>query len=233
MGIRHWITNLFKPNVAEMKANGNVAKLVNAMVNDSRISREAEAALLEMGSSAVKPLIGLLNGDFERRLAVARILAQIVDPRCVEPLIGLLKDDSILCEIATRGLAKQKTVGSIEALCNALTKYDAYVKLLAARALEEIADASAVTPLIRVAQDPKASVHVQTLLRSVLDRDAVNVPTDVLRQAAQMNDSYVLIFAQIDTSCSFVTFNVTDDECDFTQIKQMARQELIRRGLDA
>jgi len=188
-----------------MKERGDTIGLINALKHtDYKIRTAAAEALIALGISAVAPLAGVLEtGDVYLRRKVVPILAKCRDAR------------------------------AMEALCRALRDDDGYVRLLAMHALEENADARAVAPLIRVAQDPKASVHVQTVLRSVLDRTADTVPAEVLRQAAQMNDSYVLIFAQVDTSCTFTTYNVTSEEADFTQIKQMARQELIRRGLDA
>lgn len=238
MAKHNWLSGLpfFKPSVAKMKANGDVKGLVNALDTfDYRIYQAAEKALLELGDSAIEPLIDLLFAhNSTRRQQAANILARITNGRCIEPMIRLLKEGNVgLRQTAVSSLAKYKDPRAIEALCWALKDADGYVRLLAMHALETNADASAVAPLVKVAQDPQASVHVQTILRLVLDHAATTVSTGDLRQAAQLNDSYVLIFAQIDTSCGFRTYNVTSEDADFSQIKQMARQELIRRGVDA
>jgi HEAT repeat protein len=209
MAKRHWLWNFLFPKttIADMKARGDVAGLVKALDHhDTEIRQVAQEALRALGKHAIEPLIGLLKkGEipFPPRRIVISILAQSRDARAIETLCWMLTDE------------------------------DEYVRIFVARALENDPDAHAVAPLIQVAQDAKASVHVQTVLRATLDQAANMVPTEVLRQAAQMNDSYVLIFAQVETSCTFRTYNVTHEEADFTQIKQMARQELIRRGLEA
>lgn len=216
--MRHWLRRLLFPNsngsdqtdaapktnIAEMKERGDVTGLITIIKGkDYTAHHEAVQALMALADSAVEPVIGLLDDGKVSRSTVVAILAHSRDLQAIEALCRLLNDD------------------------------DGYVQIIADRALEDNPDPRAVAPLIQAAQDPKASGRVQAALAYTLYQTAKDVPTDVLRQAVQMNDSYVLIFAQVDTSCSFRTYNHTQEETDFTQIKQLARQELIRRGLEA
>jgi HEAT repeat protein len=218
MALRHWLWNLLFPktnvspqthtaskiNIAEMQAHGDVAGLIDALkMRDYTIQGEVIHALIALGDITLEPLIALLDSGEVPRSTVAAILATSRDTRAIESLCRLLNDD------------------------------DGYVQIVADRALEDNPDARAVAPLIQAAQDPKATGRVQAALAYTLYQTADKVPTEVLRQAVQLNDTYVLIFAQVDTSCTFRTYNVTREEADFTQIKQIARQELIRRGLEA
>lgn len=241
-GKPHWLVSLLfgpnfgKPNVERMKAERDIPGLIDTLSNrEYGLSWPAATALIELGAPAVEALIGrIAMADETLRSEIARVLGQIADPRGVEPLIRLAKDESVrVRQWAVYALTRSESPRVTEALCEALADDDSGVQHTASSALQTRIDARIAATLIRVAQNPKASVEVQDLLRYVLDRSADTVSTEDLRRAAQLNDSYVLIFVQAETSCTFTTFNTTAEECDFTQIKQMARQELIRRGLEA
>jgi len=194
-----------KSNIERMKERGDAAGLLNALESfDPKVRNDAAEALGSLGSAGVDSLLALLKeGDSTQRRAVIPILAKYEDSRA--------KD----------------------ALCWALIDTDGYVQYLAKRVLNKRGDPGTTETLIEVAQHPKATVHVQTALRSVLYQAPEGVAEEALRKLVAMNDSYVLIFAQVDTSCSFKTMCVSSEEADFSRIKQLARQELIRRGLDA
>lgn len=241
-GKPNWLVSLLfgpnagKPNVERMKAERDIPGLIDAL--DYRgydVSWPAATALIELGAPAVETLIGRIDtADDNLRIAITRILGRIADARSVEPLVRLAKENNItLRQTAVYALTGFDSILSLHALCEALADADPAVQHMASTALEAHPDACIVATLIRVAQNPKASAGVQTVLRLVLDRAAATVSTEDLRRAAQLNDSYVLIFAQTETSCTFTTYTTTNGECDFTQIKQMARQELILRGLGA
>lgn len=58
---------------------------------------DAVDVLVEIGEPTVKPLIQYLKDeDFHFRAIVAEILGKIKDPRAIEPLIQLLKDEKNL-----------------------------------------------------------------------------------------------------------------------------------------
>lgn len=237
-GTPNWLLSLLfgpnygKPNVKRMQAERDIVGLIDALsYREYAISWAAQTALIELGAPAVEPLIDRIpTADTMLRIHIARILGQIADVRAVEPLVRLSKEGHInLRQTALGGLARFDNMVALIALCEALADEDGGIQETATKALEAHADGRIVATLIRMAQNPKASVGVQTVLRLALDRAAATVSTEDLRRAAHLNDSYVLIFAQAETSCSFTTYNLTTEECDFTQIKQMARQELIRQ----
>jgi len=241
-GKPNWLLSLLfgpnygKPDVKRMQAERDIPGLIDALSSrEYGVSWPAATALIELGAPAVEALVGRIDtADDTVRIAIARILGQIADPRAVEPLVRLAKANYItLRQTAVYALTRFDSILSLHALCEALADDDPGVQDMAATALQSHADGRIVATLIDMAQNPKASVGVQTVLRLALDRAAATVSTEDLRRAAQLNDSYVLIFAQAETSCTFTTYNTTAEECDFSQIKQMARQELIRRGLEA
>lgn len=228
-----------KPSVEKMKREGDVAGLIDALDynrhKDYHRYQDAYSALVEVGAPAVAPLLVLLEQKQDwLRYTVARLLGVIADRRAVEPLVRMLQEPAGSArQAAAAALGRFDDPRAIEALCRALVDEDPTVQILAEKSLENNAAAPAVAPLVRLAHDPKASVHVQTILRLALDRAAQAVATEDLRAVVRLNDSYVMIFTQVESSCAFTSYNVTNEERDFTQIKQMARQELIRRGLEA
>ena len=95
MAKRRWRLGFpfFGSNVTKMKARGDVKGLVNALVNGVyNVRQEAEEALIELGSSAVEPLIGLLDdGDTNLRRTAVSILAKCRDARSIEALCERLR----------------------------------------------------------------------------------------------------------------------------------------------
>ena len=62
---------------------------------DSKVTRAARSALEDIGKPAVEPLIALLkNKSTVNRTTPASILGKIKDPRAIEALILLLKDEN-------------------------------------------------------------------------------------------------------------------------------------------
>jgi len=195
-----------RPNIERMKRDFNTAGLINALLNDDpQVQEEAHAALNELGDSAVSIVIRMLRASkTPKRLRRALvILSQFTSP--------------VACE----------------ALCAALYDNDPNTRLTAFEYLKNRTEAEFVGPLLKAAEDDRVTVQIQTLLRQVLYYSASDVPDELLREAAALNDSYVVIFTQNLSSCGFVTFTTSSEEADFSTIKQLARQELIRRGMDA
>jgi HEAT repeat protein len=113
-----------------MKAKGDVKGLIKALScktnywREYRMREEAACALVEIGTTAVAPLIAALedsNGDV--RKTVVGALGNIGDARAVEPLIAALEDSNRDARTA------------------------------AAEALGRIGDARAVAPLIAAVKD--------------------------------------------------------------------------------
>ena len=121
------------PDVAKLKANGDVKGLIKALgyEKDPDVCKAAEQAFAEIGAPAVEPLIDAVKHERHSiRLRAAAALAWTGDARAVEPLMSALKDD------------------------------DSEVRLIAALVLERIGDARAVEPLIDALKDEDKSVRV-------------------------------------------------------------------------
>jgi HEAT repeat protein len=213
-----------------------VKRLVDVLAHGPMAQRRtASAALIAMGGEAVPGLVALLcNADISYAWAIVQCMVQIHDERCIDPFAALARNSQeSFRRTAIDYLGRSGSWRATEALCRALADEDGLVCESALRGLQSSADPAAVGHLVRVAHDPKASVHVETALRRAIEKTAWNVSEEDLRAAIQLSDSYVLVYAQIESSCTFTTYNISRVPTDFTQVKQLARQELIRRGLTA
>jgi len=116
---------------------------------------------VKIGADAVEPLIVALkdNDDLVRSYA-AEALGNIGDPRAVEPLINVLKDDNKwwVREKAAKALGEIGDA-AIDPLIVALKDNDIGVRENAAEALGEIGDARAVEPLMVALKDNDSRVR--------------------------------------------------------------------------
>jgi HEAT repeat protein len=138
------------PDVENLKAKGNVKGLIKALgyKRDAGVRTAAAEALVEIGATAVLPLIAALRGtvhpprlERDLREALVGTLVQIAGP-AVEPLVGTLNDAA----------AVVKRMGSV-LQDRALTKVDLLQRYQAlyrsvAIAMGQIGDLRAVPPLI-------------------------------------------------------------------------------------
>jgi HEAT repeat protein len=149
----------------------------------------------------------LKSKDKGVQVAAAVALGKIGDARAVEPLIAALW---------AKGTKNRE------------------VQEVAVEALGEIGDARAVAPLVGLATDSdsgtaRSGVYV---LKDLLERVATQVPTETLREITASKRFFEWQMYEAPPGCSMVpTWHVQDVEA--SSVKQLARQELIRRGLKA
>jgi HEAT repeat protein len=99
-------------------------------------------------------------------------------------------------------------------------------EITAAMALANLGDAHAVGPLLRLAQkDDHAAENAINHVTRVLEHDAARCTDDDLRAAAHLTG-----IVQYDM---YAGEEGGDVGVDCTKVNQLARQELIRRGLEA
>jgi HEAT repeat protein len=132
----------------------NDKKEVHELIEDLReasdrtVRREAQQALVRMGSAAVYPLIGALNDkDWRVREEATRALGEIGDERAVPHIIKMFKDDKIRIQLwATDALI---TMGdtAVEPLIEALQDSDRRIRMGSIVALGEIREVRAIGPL--------------------------------------------------------------------------------------
>jgi HEAT repeat protein len=141
------------PNVEELKVKNDIQGLIEALYGDWRIQERVAEVLVQMGSSAVEPLIEVLNKalkgyDDQMKRCAAIALGEIGDARAIEPLITLFKTYDEDIDYST-GIALSK-IGSpaIEPLIEVFKEGNKHWRTLAVFTLVKISDARAVEPLI-------------------------------------------------------------------------------------
>ncbi len=145
-------------DVDKLRANQDIEGLIKVLDNPGDplvydtvlIRNRAFHRLMDIGPPAVEPLIAALeHKNFTVRIYAVRILGNIDDPRVVEPLIRVLKNEvepNGRAE-AANSLGKIKDERSVEPLIEALKDRDNVVRSAAATALGAIGDVRASQPL--------------------------------------------------------------------------------------
>jgi HEAT repeat protein len=131
-------------------------------------------------------------------------------------------DHPVQCAAAV-ALAKLNDIRSVPALLRFL---DTAGSSFDSRALVEFDDPRIVLNLLdHYAKSDQTSRHVlATAINSIMKKQSAGLTEAVLRRIAELADAKVVI-----SICD----NSYDREIDFHETRQIARQELIRRGLRA
>ena len=202
--------------------------------NDRNVRSLAAETLGMIGDvRAINSLIvALKDEDKDVRCSAAEALGMIGDVRAVDPLIIALKDEDkdVRCSAAkVMGMIGDKR--AIEPLIAALKDMREIVREAAAEALGKIRDVQALKPLMAGLEDDTYAVRAEAVnaLRLVIECNAAHITSDELHAIATL--SYVLRTYEQRSEC-FPT-RTTYVGVDCSQVKQLARQELIRRGLEA
>jgi HEAT repeat protein len=157
----------------------------------------------------------------------------------IEPLMALLRDSSK--DHPARGefpLRRQAVFGArigdpraVVPLVVALQESEVYVQRYVAEALAKVGDARAVVPLCIALGHPDIAQEALHALRAVLERTAGDVPIDDLRRVASLEDDGRAVVEVPDTDGGYLSWNQVEERLDCRPVKQLARQELARRGL--
>jgi len=131
-----------RPNIGELKANGDIDELVDALhfPDDHNVRFEAASALGDIGdSSCVESLVAALD-DTERVKEVAiRSLGKIGDSRAIPPLLEALKDKNWeIRSMAAKSLGEIGDSRATEALINTLENDTEAVRWYIIQALTNI-----------------------------------------------------------------------------------------------
>ena len=218
-----------------------VEPLISALKDRAMGVHEAVAeALGKMGDArAVKPLVSALKDeDSSVREAAAEALGKMGDARAVEPLISAVWDEDRIGKTAAEALGKMGDARAVKPLVIVLKHEDSRVRHWAAKALGEIGDARAVEPLISVINDSAVAdqwvlppMGIMNALCRIIEKSAVEINMDCLLRIAQLpRKASYLKFGMV-AACGY---SLTSREIlDCSQLIQLARQELIRRGVEA
>ncbi len=174
------------PDVDKMEKKNNIKGLIKALRNgrDWGVNREAAEALGKIGDPrAVEPLIAVIKD--EGISEAARALGKIGDSRAVAPLIAVLKDKNLRKD-AVEALGK---IGgpAVDPLIAALKDEDRHVRRAAAEALGKIGDPRAVEPLNASLEDKADYVRViaAEALGKIGDLRAVEPLVNALKDKAR------------------------------------------------
>ncbi len=166
----------------------------------------------------VEPLVARLKAepDYDIRVAVIEALGMIGGVRAIDPPIIALKEHVIVGHhfenFEVHGGGRMR------------------VSQAALKVLGEIGDEQAVEPLLMFALENKhMAKQVIGNLGRILERSLDGVSLEVIRYIAGMQDVARFTYGW---SCAFVVIN-GEEPVDCSLLRQLARQELIRRGLEA
>lgn len=196
------------------------------------IRRAVAEALAKLGDvRATEALVAALGDkDPEVRQTSANLLARS-GPRAVEPLIAALSaEDEVLRREAARVLALLRDARAVEPLVAALDDPVEEVRWAAANTLIALGDQQAIEPLIRLLMrgDVVPTGFLDSLLRA-LRRAVRNVPSETLRELTLL-ESVLGPPTRLDMGHGFS--RSIDNRVDCPELRQLARQELTRRGIE-
>ena len=188
--------------------------------------------IVPLGASAVPPLIELLqHGDADVQELAIKTLVRLADARAVEPLIAALSaEDEVLRREAARVLALLRDARAVEPLIATLDDPVEEVRWAAANTLIALGDQQAIEPLIRLLMrgDVVPTGFLDSLLRA-LRRAIRNVPSETLRELTLL-ESVLGPPTRLDMGHGFS--RSIDNRVDCPEFRQLARQELTRRGIE-
>ncbi len=203
------------------------------------------------GIAAVRPLLWVIRDSgyhYDDRDAAKAALCRIKDPLAVEPLLMALQeliadrsDDALAVVVTALGaLGDAKAIGPLMAvLQNEDSMSSRMVRKEVAVALGTLGDTRIVKPLVARIKgssvksaweaEPRQLVEsaweAEPGLRQLLEKAATNISLEDLEMLADLKDVSAERYYAI--GCDIYS----DATCDCSQIRQLARQELIRRGL--
>ncbi len=185
-----------------------IENLILDLSSDNKdICNDAADDLVKIGEPAVKSLIQCLDEDYkhtnqygQQKRKVCDILGIIGDPRAVEPLNRMLKeDDRHVRRRAANALINVGDERSVEPLINALEDSEEKVRIRAAEALGKIGDPAAYNPLLKCLNDDKSEVReatyksLQKIQQSDI-KDELKISRDEIRQMENSKEIESIIF---------------------------------------
>lgn len=204
-----------------------VVALLDALKYRS-VSPAAARALLRLGEPGLDALLSVLRDPSQPigiREVVARSLAEIGDPRAIEPVLSMLGDRDMV--------VRQAAVWTLEKL--GWTPTDDTQRALAAIAHEDWDDlgrigAAAVEPLLVLAEAGMAPQETVGALQQVLESSAERLSVEELQALSSLEDIPIRRnFRFAHDGDGEASSNVVDCE----RVRDLARFELTNRGIMA
>jgi HEAT repeat protein len=208
---------------------------------DSEIRAEAAAGLRESSDPRIVPtMIKWLEDDDEKvRASAVDLLRRSADPRAAEPLLAALErsHDRERIEVVL-ALAELRYACAVDLIMEALPdahRFQVGARLLHVEGLVEAlgrtGNIRAIGPLVGLLGHGSYDVRKQAgaALSRILEHNSADVREQQLQELAGL--TYVAIERQ-EEICTGIYHRWTDG-VDVSQVRQLARQELVRRGLGA
>ena len=179
----------------------------------------------------------LRSKDWRVANAAAEALVNIGDARAFDSLVAVLRDkDENVRQVAAEALGKIGDARAVEPLVAALRDKDGEVREKAEEALRKIGSTHAVILIAMALRDQNWEVSRGIwVLQKLLEQTSEGMPENSLRAVATLNDTVSGIkFSWSPPVCERSGYwSGEQDEVECSHIRQLARQELIRRGLEA
>ena len=218
--------------LAQLGDANAVEPLIGMLQRGSDAGRGAAAeALARIGGARATEALVLALGDKdpEVRQTSSSLLTRS-GPRAVEPLVAALStDDTLLRQEAAKVLGTLRDDRAVEPLIAAINDPGDEVRWAAANALIAIGDRRAIEPLVLLLMGggivPPGYLFP---LLGFLRRSAHAIPVELLQQLTRLE--YV-IGPPIQSGTGAMPFNALDNRLDCSEYRQLARRELVRRGI--
>lgn len=212
------------------------------VLKDVYVKQAAVSALQQIdpdwkNSEAVKRAVPAFVTALRDESTVARrggasVLGLIEEAQAVGPLVAALKDkESDVREEVVKALAQIGDMRALEPLVAMLKDEHYHVRQVTAEVLGKIGDARAVGPLLAALKTKQWNMAGKAAesLRKVLCNHVAQVGTEILREIAHL-DNMVEVQKHYDINGNLEKTLTRPVDC--SEVKQLARQELIRRGME-
>jgi len=190
------------------------------------------ASAANEGEAAVGVLVDTLGSkDASRRRQAAETLALLRSPAAIDPLLRVLRDhDPAVQNAAARALASTGHA-AVDGLMRMLSHHDPSVQCQAALALADIGDPRAAGALADAIKQGRALLNeypdlldavraAAGALAAILTKSSSAMPAEVLQRMAEVPDAV----------CRSAAGGAREPAIDCAPIRDLARQELYRRG---
>lgn len=204
-----------------------IQPLVSALkAYDKDVRRSATEALGNIGEAAVEPLVAaIMDSDRNMRQCAAWVLHRLK----WQPA-----DDTQRAVLAIADQEWDKAVrlgvAAVEPLVAMLKNSDWDMRQSAAEALGKIGDARAVQPLLSLTKDSEVAGEAAQAMQAILRNAVASVATETLLAVTDL--AYVVHIHRETDGCGGHR-RTGEAKLDCGQLRQLARQELIRRGTQA
>ncbi len=180
----------------------------------------------------VEALLAAFKAKYDAQQAEEKALTRIINAKSAQSLGVWPRDEDLLLErvIIANVLGQIGGKQAIEALEAALKDAEEQIRQAAAAVLGQIGAVRAVGPLVEllyVGRDSDLDAAIEALL-TILKSAAMDIATEDLRQLAGLA-SVVRLKAQYSRNL-YIGDKTIPVDC--SHLKQLAQQELIRRGLE-